>query len=67
MFPLKLKSNDFFHSLDDFFNSLDLGTNPPRNDKVIKEDIKKLLIAPIFDPLKSNENYIRLVKRINRI
>ncbi|URZ18325.1 helix-turn-helix domain-containing protein [Clostridium felsineum] len=67
MFPIKLKSNDFFDSLDDLFNSLDLGTTPPRNDKVIKEDIKKLLIEPIFEPLKSNENYIRLVKRINRI
>jgi len=67
LFPLKLQGNDFFDSLQNFFDSLDLGIQPPRNDEMVKRDIKELLMNPIFQDLKSNEKYQSLVERIRRI
>lgn len=64
-FPLKLQGNEFFDSLDEFFNSLTLGSDMPRDEKTVKQSIKDCIISnPVFDVLKSNTRYLSLVNRL---
>lgn len=66
VFPLKmLKGNDFFDSLEDYFNSLDLGGELPRSEKLIKKSIKESVINnPVFNNLSSEDRYKRIIKKL---
>ena len=65
LFPLKLKGNDFFDALDSFFDSSELGRAAPRNDEVIKQSIKDLILNnPVFEQLQAEERYQHLVKKL---
>jgi transcriptional regulator with XRE-family HTH domain len=68
VFPLKLHGNAFFDSLDDYLGGLDLGIYPPRSNEVIKQSAKDgVLASPIFESLKQNPRFVRLVERLNNI
>ncbi len=68
LFPLKLKGNEFFDHLDDYMSSLDITTEPPRNEKVIKQSMKDAIVNnPFFEPLQSDERFLALVERLNKI
>lgn len=68
LFPLKLHGNSFFDSLDSYFDSLDLGTYPPRSDEVIKQSAKDAVLRnPGFEPLKNEPKFLQLSEKLNEI
>ncbi|OPJ60390.1 helix-turn-helix domain-containing protein [Clostridium oryzae] len=68
IFPLKLQGNNFFDCLDEFFNSLDLGIETPRNEELIKQSIKESIVNnPAFKILEADERYERIIKRMNNL
>lgn len=68
LFPLKLRGSAFFDSLDDYLESLDLGTFPPRSDEVVKQSAKDAVMkSPVFEPLKNDPRFIALLKKLSQI
>ncbi|WP_368294438.1 helix-turn-helix domain-containing protein [Dehalobacter sp. TBBPA1] len=64
-FPLKLKGNLFFDMLQPYFESLNLGGDAPRSDKLIRKDLKSVVVDnPAFQSLKSEERYQKLWRRL---
>ncbi|SHI58358.1 DNA-binding transcriptional regulator, XRE-family HTH domain [Clostridium cavendishii DSM 21758] len=67
-FPIKLKTNEVFDCIEGLFEKLDLGNQSPRNEKIIKEEIKKAVIDnPVFKPLEKEEKFNDLIKRLKDI
>ena len=65
IFPLKLKGNRFFDLLGPYFDSLNLGTAPPRSDRLVQKNLKSLVAnSPAFQGLASEERYRRIVRRL---
>ncbi len=65
LFPLKLKGGRFFGSLDKLFSSLDLGTQPPRNNAAIRQDLlNAVLHNPAFHALRGQERFDRLITKL---
>lgn len=57
-FPLTLHGDDFFDSIEGWFKDFDLGVNPPRDEKVIKESMLQAIIAnPAFSKLMDEPKY----------
>lgn len=68
LFPLKLHGSSFFDSLDPLFSSLEIGVNAPRDDALIKLDLKKAVLQnPAFSALASDDKYIRLAAALESI
>lgn len=68
LFPLKLHGDEAFDSLNDYFISLDLELDPPRNDAVIKNSLKEAVISnPAFLPLQENKIFLSLLDTLNAI
>ncbi len=68
LFPLKMKGNDFFDNLDALFSSFVTGVQPPRNDELVKRDLKtSILENPAFAPLQADERFIRITKILQSI
>ena len=64
LFPIELHGNDFFDSLDEYFDSFDLGTAPPRNEETIRQSIKdSVLKNPAFASLKDEPRFQNIIKR----
>ena len=67
MFPIKLQGNNFFDSIDNLFDSLTLGRDMPRDEKIVKQSMKDCIVNnPIFNVLKSNTRYLSLVNRLEK-
>jgi hypothetical protein len=65
IYPLKLHGNAFFDQLDAYFETLNLGTDVPRSEKLIKKDMKEVIMNyPAFAVLAQEERYQRIVKRL---
>lgn len=68
VFPLELKGNDFFDSLDGLFDSFDLGTEVPRSDEVIKQSIKDAVLSnPAFAVLHEEARYRQLAQKLEQL
>lgn len=68
LFPMKLHGNDFFGSLDDFFNSLEIGTQMPRSDIIVKQSMKDALLKnPAFDVLREETRFKILINKMEQI
>lgn len=68
IFPIRLKGNEFFDRLEPYFDSLNLGDAAPRSDKLIRNDLKNVVINnPAFQSLTSEERYRSLVRRLERL
>ncbi len=68
LFPLKLHGSSFFDMLESYFDSLDLGTSPPRSDEVIKQSAKDAVLKnPGFEPLKNEPRFLQLSEKLNEI
>ncbi|HEX3075615.1 MAG TPA: helix-turn-helix transcriptional regulator [Lachnospiraceae bacterium] len=64
-FPYALHGDSFFHSIESWFEELDLGQTVPRDEKTIKESMLQGVVAnPVFDCLKDNPQYKILVHRL---
>jgi transcriptional regulator with XRE-family HTH domain len=65
IYPLKLRGNSFFDLIEPYFESQNLGNSAPRSEKLIKKDMKDVVINnPAFFGLVSEERYRRLVSRL---
>jgi transcriptional regulator with XRE-family HTH domain len=65
IYPLKLRGNAFFDRLEEYIDTLSLGNKAPRNEKLIKKDLKGAVINnPAFFSLIQEERYRRLVSRL---
>lgn len=63
---IRLHGNDFFTRVDEWFNELDLGAGPVRNEKLIISDILRLFENPSLSILFEAEEYQQLKKRLYR-
>ena len=67
-YPLQLKGDEYFDSLDELFAKLDLGTAMPRNEDVVVQDIKKAVLDnPEFAALQSDSRFHRLAARLRQL
>lgn len=68
LFPMELHGDDFFDSLDAFFDSLEIGTQMPRSETIVKQSMKDgVLKNPVFDILREEERFKLLIKKIQQI
>lgn len=65
IYPLQLHGDDFFYLLDDWFEDLELGSAPLRDEKTIKKSIIDALIdnSAFFD-LAGESRFQRVVERL---
>lgn len=70
IYPLELKGDDFFTSIDEWFETFAIGTNLPRDEKVVKQSMLDAIVSnPIYKVLEDNvqfRNIVRRLKLINR-
>lgn len=64
LFPIKLKGDAYFSLLDEWFDTLDLGTAPLREEMVIRESILQMLKHPAFKQYEQTEWLIDLQEKI---
>lgn len=58
IYPIKLKGDDFFDSISNWLSDLDLGTNVPRDEKVIKKSmVDSIINNPMFNVLSDNPRF----------
>ena len=61
---LKLCGDSYFYRLEEWFEGLDLGTEPPRNKKVILDSAVQALDHPVFAPIEQTEEFKLLRKQL---
>ncbi|MEG0249269.1 MAG: helix-turn-helix transcriptional regulator [Peptostreptococcus sp.] len=66
IYPLKLKNDEFFNLIDEWFETFAIGKNPPRDEKVIKESILDAVEKQAsFEVLKDDIRFINIIKKLN--
>lgn len=64
-YPLKLEGDDFFTLVDQWFESFPTGTNPPRDEKVIRQSIYEAVAHnPVFSILEDSPQFKNIVNRL---
>ena len=67
-FPLRLKGSAFFDSMEEFFETLSLGTHAPRSDESVRLSIREALTSnPVFEPLQTQPRFTLLLRRLDAI
>jgi tetratricopeptide (TPR) repeat protein len=67
-YPLKLKGGEFFDRLEAYYDTLNLGTGVPRSEKLIKKDLKEIVLNnPAFTNLRENARFRRLAGRLEQL
>jgi len=62
-FPLLLHGDAFFDCIDEWFNEFDLGTAPPRDEKLVKESMLQAIIDnPAFSALREEPKYKSIIE-----
>ncbi len=65
IYPLKLKGDDFFTLIDKWFESFPIGTNPPRDEKVIKQSMYEAVANnPQFSVFEDNIQFKNIVRKL---
>lgn len=62
-----LHGDDYFHKIDEWIDSLDLGAHPPRDRKSVLKDVEISLENPAFDCLKESERFHMLKLQIKEL
>jgi len=61
-FPISLHGDDFFDCIDEWFREFDLGTAPPRDEKLVKESMIQGIVAnPSFLMLSELPKYKNII------
>jgi transcriptional regulator with XRE-family HTH domain len=64
-FPIKLHGDDFFDCIDSWFSEFDLGTEAPRDEKVVKESmIESIEKNPEFAMLIDQPRYKNIIENL---
>ncbi len=62
-----LEGDDFFDKIDDWLADLTLGANPPREERLIKEDMYNIVVGnPVFAFLAEEPQYKKMLTRLKR-
>ncbi|HEY5561414.1 MAG TPA: helix-turn-helix domain-containing protein [Clostridiaceae bacterium] len=62
-FPITLHGDAFFDCIDEWFNEFDLGTKPPRDEKLVKESMIQAIISnPAFLTLSEQPKYKSIIE-----
>ena len=65
IYPLKLRGDSFFDLIDEWFENLAIGTNPPRDEKIVKKNmLDNVINNSAFLVLEDNIHYINLIKKL---
>lgn len=64
LLPFALRGDEYFNLLKEWLEQLDLGTNAPRNTKIIKQSIIESMDAPFFKPFYEDEEMQELRERL---
>ncbi len=68
IYPLKLRSGDFFDRLEAYYETQNIGTDVPRSEKLIKKDLKDIVLDnPAFEALRENARFRRLAARLEQL
>ncbi len=68
LFPLQLNGDDFFPALENWFDKLMIGNQPPRNDKIIRQSIfESVAQHPLFETLSKDKEYQSILKQLKSI
>lgn len=66
-FPYNIHGDDFFDEVGGWFAEFDLGTNAPRDEKIIKESmLQGVLSNPAFSTLIEEPRYQKIVDALRR-
>lgn len=66
IFPFQLHGDDFFNMLDDWINNMQYPL--PRVEKVVRQSIYDAIVNnPIFNPLKTEPQFIKLEKQLKQL
>jgi hypothetical protein len=67
-FPCSLHGDSFFDAIDGWLRDFDLGTDAPRNEKVIKESMLQVVSSnPAFAALAEQPRYKSILERLKQI
>lgn len=62
-FPITLHGDTFFDCIDEWFSEFDLGTTPPRDEKLVKESmIQAIITNPAFSVLSEQPEFKSIIK-----
>ena len=61
---LTLHGDEYFNTLDEWFDGFDLGAEAPRDKKLVFASIVQAVENPVFAPLTQKEAYIRMRKTL---
>lgn len=62
-FPMKLHGDAFFDCIDEWFGEFDLGATPPRDEKLVKENMIQAMISnPSFSVLSEQSQFKSIIE-----
>ena len=65
IYPLKLKGDDYFNLIDEWFDELDLGTMLPRDEKKVRQSMADGVIKNlIFDKLRDENRFLKITQKL---
>ncbi len=65
IYPLKLKGDDYFNLIDDWFDELDLGTALPRDEKIVRQSmVEGVVHNPVFTSLTDDFRFQRITEKL---
>jgi len=68
IYPFRLKGDDYFTMLEDWFEEFDLGPAMPRNEKIVRRNLVEQVVSnPAFAPLADDPRYGRVVEILKNI
>lgn len=66
IYPLKLKADAYFHLLDEWIDTLDLGNALPRDEKIVHQSmIDSIVKNPAFAPLAREHRFQKITENLN--
>lgn len=66
IYPFELHGDEFFDRIGEWFKELDLGSGPPRSEKVVKEGmLQAVTMNPVFTPLYNEVGYKNIISELN--
>lgn len=66
IYPLELKGDEYFNMIDKWIEELDLGSSPPRSEKVIQRSIADAVTGnPAFASLANEPRFQRVLERLS--
>ena len=59
--------DSFFYAIDDWLESLPMGTLPPTNKKLLIDQMEEIFNTPVFSKLNSHPQFQSFIKDIQEL